>query len=138
MPVSQLGAQTSKGFKVFTANGSFTPSFTGTVYVTMIGGGQCGGSISTQAGNSGYFHYKEAVAVTQGVPQTVTVGTGGSGTPLQNGTHSVFGALSTSTGYSIAAVAAMPGAASAFFEPFGRGGDGSTGAGKPGIVIVEW
>lgn len=117
-----------RGFKMFTANGTFTPTFTGTVYVTLVGQGVTPAGSAT--GASGRCLVKQPVAVTQGTPVTVTIG-------AASGADSSFGALSTSAGIStlgqptgnLITLSALP--------PYGQGGYNG-GAGTAGACLVEW
>ncbi|MEY3534514.1 MAG: hypothetical protein RLZZ582_90, partial [Verrucomicrobiota bacterium] len=81
----------------FTANGTFTPNYSGMVEVLVVGGGGSGGGSTAGGGGGGGLIYNSAYAVTSGAAITVTVGAGGAQVPNQtagnNGADSVFGNL---------------------------------------------
>jgi hypothetical protein len=82
---------------MFTTNGtsSFTPNFTGTVQVLVVGGG--GGAAAPSwrgGGGGGGVIFNRSFPVTSGTPYPVTVGAGGGDASGQN---SVFSSL-TATG----------------------------------------
>lgn len=128
MALSQIINIAPRGFQFFSANGTFTPSFTGTVYVTLTGMGVTGSSGAT--GASGRCHIKQPVAVTQGTPVTVTIGS-------TNGADSSFGALSTSTGVAAKGVPTGNLVTQSALPPFGQGGYNSVD-GTAGACLVEW
>ena len=75
-------------------NSTFTPAFTGTVQVLVVGGGGGGAGSHGGGGGAGGFIYNRAFPVTAGTPYPVTVGSGGVGSPYgsfgPNGANSVF------------------------------------------------
>lgn len=88
---------------MFTSTGSatFTPAFTGTVEVLVIGGGGSGGTHLGGGGGAGGFIYNRAYPVSQGTGIPITVGSYGPSPGFPNrgvpGGNSVFGSL-TATG----------------------------------------
>lgn len=119
---------------IFTAVGTqtFTPAFTGTVEVLVIGGGASGGGHLGGGGGAGGMIYNRAFPVSNGVGLTVTVGNGGAANtygqapPLYTGGNSVFATITASGGGgggSWDSNAARPG---------GSGGGGCTGSGGGG------
>lgn len=79
--------------RIFTANDTFTPSFSSTVNVLVVAGG--GGGGVDGGGGAGGVIYNASYAVTSGSPITVTIGTGGAAET--NGSNTVFGSI-TATG----------------------------------------
>lgn len=115
---------------LFTAVGSatFTPAFTGTVEVLVIGGGASGGGHLGGGGGAGGMIYNRAYPVNSGSGISVTVGNGGAANtygqspPQYTGGNSVFGAITANGGGgggSWDSNAARPG---------GSGGGGCTGS----------
>ncbi len=96
-------------YHVCYTSGTFTPNFTGTVEVLVVGGGGGGGMDMGGGGGGGGVQTNTSYSVTAGSGITVTVGAGGSGapaggTPGQNtfhqfqisatgGSNSVFGSI---------------------------------------------
>jgi hypothetical protein len=76
---------------VFLTSGTFTPAFSGTVEVLVVGGGG-GGGMDMGGGGGGGGVIKSTVAVTAGTPVTVTVGAGGFGAPAGGGGFRTDGA----------------------------------------------
>lgn len=128
MALSQIINIAPRGFQFFSANGTFTPTFTGTVYVTLVGQGVTPAASAT--GASGRCHIKQPVAVTQGTPVTVTLG-------ATSGADSSFGALSTSTGISTIGQPTGNLITASALPPYGQGGYNG-GAGNGGACLVEW
>jgi hypothetical protein len=89
--------------RVFTTSGTFTPSFTGTVEVLVVGGGGAGGGGIGGGGGGGGVIYMPAVSVTSGTAYTIVVGAGGapvlySGTSSSGGDSTAFGATAKGGG----------------------------------------
>lgn len=113
---------------MFTAVGTstFTPAFTGTVEVLVIGGGASGGGHLGAGGGAGGMIYNRSFPVTAGVGISVTVGDGGGRTAAyaqssNNGANTVFGAI-TATG----------GGGGGSWDGFAGRPGGSGGGGNPG------
>jgi hypothetical protein len=108
---------------IFTASGSFTPPFSGTVEVLVVAGGGAGGLI-----------YNTQYSVTAGTTYTVIVGAGGaSRTSTENGLNggnSSFGALTATGGGGGASSSSVSSAGTAGGS--GGGGSHSVGAGGAG------
>lgn len=88
---------------VFATSGVFTPAFTGTVEVLVVGGGGAGGGGIGGGGGGGGVVYMPAVSVTSGTAYTITVGAGGaavlySGTGGSGGDSTAFGATAKGGG----------------------------------------
>lgn len=89
--------------RVFATSGVFTPSFTGTVEVLVVGGGGAGGGGIGGGGGGGGVVYMPAVSVTSGTAYTITVGAGGaavlySGISGSGGDSTAFGATAKGGG----------------------------------------
>jgi hypothetical protein len=89
--------------RVFTTSGTFTPSFTGTVEVLVVGGGGAGGGGIGGGGGGGGVVYMPAVSVTSGTAYTIVVGAGGapvlySGISGSGGDSTAFGATAKGGG----------------------------------------
>lgn len=115
---------------LFNASGTWTPNFTGTVWVLVIAGGGGGGSDMGGGGGAGGFIQDTVFSVTAGTTYTVTVGAGGSGAPAgqgqvagSNGGNSVFGSLTAIGGGGGASRHDGSGA------PAGNGGSGGGASG---------
>jgi hypothetical protein len=78
--------------RVFTSSGVFTPAFTGTIEVLVVGGGGGGGMDMGGGGGGGGVISNTTVSVTAGTPITVTVGAGGYGGPAGSGGYRTDGA----------------------------------------------
>lgn len=115
--------QQPRGKQFFSASGTFTPTFTGTVYVTA-----CNGASNTQKWN-GKVIYAQPYAVTKGVPVAVTIGAGNGATEGET----TFGTLSCNTG--INNVDQLQN--SWPLSPYGQYGTASKAA-LGGAVLVEW
>jgi len=98
---------------------TFTPTFTGTVEVLVVGGGGGGGSSWGGGGGGGGVILNRSFPVTAGTGYAVTVGGGGGGT--NNGSNSVFSSL-TGTG----------GGQGGTWNHSQPGGLGTPTAGRPG------
>jgi hypothetical protein len=84
-------------------NATFTPAFTGTVEVMIIGGGGSGGGHLGSGGGAGGFYYNRAYPVSSGSGIGVTVGAGAGAPPAyaqssNNGSNSVFGGVTMTGG----------------------------------------
>jgi len=119
---------------MFTAVGghTFTPAFSGTVEVLVIGGGASGGGHLGGGGGGGGMIYNRAFPVSSGTGISITVGNGGAANtfgqspPLYTGGNSVFGTITANGGGgggSWDGAAAMPG---------GSGGGGTTSSSGAG------
>jgi hypothetical protein len=89
---------------MFTSTGAatFTPTFTGTVEVLVIGGGGSGGGHLGAGGGAGGMIYNSAFPVTANTGIPITVGAGGATVPAYSqssnpGSNTVFGSI-TATG----------------------------------------
>lgn len=81
------GTQTSAGgytIHTFTADGTFTPTFSGTVEVLVVGGGGGGGSDNGGGGGGGGYVAGSSVSVSAETPITVKVGAGGKARPTRH------------------------------------------------------
>lgn len=112
--VGASGGRTSGGivhmFTTVTSTASFTPNFTGTVEVLVIGGGGSGGGHWGGGGGGGGMIYNRAFPVTNGTAiSSITVGTGaaaaiygpvggGPGSQGKTGGNSVFSTLTANGG----------------------------------------
>jgi mucin-19 len=91
---------------MFTAvgNQTFTPAFSGTVEVLVIGGGAAGGGHLGGGGAGGGMVYNRAFPVSSGTNYTVTVGNGGAANtygqnpPAYTGGNSVFSTITANGG----------------------------------------
>ena len=119
---------------MFTTVGTqtFTPAFSGTVEVLVIGGGASGGGHLGGGGGAGGFIFNRTYPVSSGTGYSVTVGNGGAqntygqSPPAYTGGNSVFAGITASGGGgggSWDSNAARPG---------GSGGGGCTGSGGGG------
>ena len=102
-------------------NSTFTPGFSGSVEVLIVGGGGGGGPNLGGGGGGGGVVYMSSVTVTAGTNYSIVVGNGGaSGTNGQNST--AFGAIAAGGGRSVAYLT-------------GSGSSGGSGGGAP---ASEW
>ena len=90
---------------MFTATGAhtFTPAFTGTVEVLVVGGGGSGGGHLGAGGGAGGVQNSRAFPVSSGVGIPITVGAGGAKQPAYtqgstNGSNTVFGSITANGG----------------------------------------
>ena len=107
-------------------NHTFTPAFTGTVEVLVVGGGGSGGGHLGSGGGAGGMVFSRAFPVSNGSGISVTVGAGGAapGAYAQssnNGSSSVFGSIT-----------AVGGGGGGSWDGFAGRPGGSGGGGNPG------
>jgi hypothetical protein len=128
---AQAALNIFQNVQVFTASGTFTPTFTGKVYVRgQAGGGGGGGTSGANSlgacggGAGGYF--EGWLSVTNGVGVTVTVGAAGTGASAGNNTG---GAGGNTTVGSMTAVGGSGGQGTATFGVNAVGGAGGTASG---------
>lgn len=107
--------------RVFATSGTFTPAFTGTVEVLVVGGGGAGGGGIGGGGGGGGVVYMPAVSVTSGTPYTITVGAGGAAI--------VYSSISGSGGDSTAFGATAKGGGGSGVHDSGAGVAGGSGGG---------
>tara|TARA_Y100000385_G_scaffold289694_1_gene359970 strand:- start:757 stop:1893 length:1137 start_codon:yes stop_codon:yes gene_type:complete len=87
-----------------TGNHTFTPAFSGTVEVLVVGGGAAGGGHLGGGGGAGGLIFNRSFPVSNGSGINVTVGTGGAANtygqspPSYQGGNSVFGSLTADGG----------------------------------------
>ncbi len=83
----------------FKGNGTFTPSFNGTVEYLVVGGGGGGGAYGGGGGGAGGFRNGTGYVVISGSSITITVGNGGAPPGVgvdgngENGSSSIFGSI---------------------------------------------
>lgn len=113
---------------IFTSPGShtFTPAFSGTVEVLVVGGGGGGGGHLGAGGGAGGIQNNRAFPVSAGSGISITVGAGAAKLPAytqssNNGSNSVFGSI-TATG----------GGGGGSWDGFAGRPGGSGGGGNPG------
>ncbi len=125
---------------LFSASGTYTPDFTGTVTVTArgpSGGGGGGGSGIGKGGGGGggggELAKTTGIAVTNGVPVTIVVGTKGTG----GAAGSAGGAASGSSSYDTTVVVAVRGGAGQTTATTAPGSGGPGGSGGTGTVTHD-
>lgn len=107
--------------RVFVTSGTFTPSFTGTVEVLVVGGGGAGGGGIGGGGGGGGVVYMPAVSVSSNTSYTIAVGAGGA--PV------VYSSISGSGGDSTAFGATAKGGGGSGVHDSGDGVAGGCGGG---------
>jgi hypothetical protein len=118
---------------MFTTAGSFTftPAFSGTVEVLVIGGGGTGGGHLGGGGGAGGMTFNRSYSVTSGTNIPVTVGAGGAAVAAYGtsnpGSNSVFGSITATGG---GGAGSWDGHAAKSGGSGGGGCTGSTGAGS--------
>lgn len=124
------------GYRIhtFTSNGTFTPAYSGTVEVLVVGGGG-GGTGLGGGGGAGGVVYTNSFQVVGGVGYPIVIGTGGTGASTHTsntqtpGTPSSFGGPQAASG--IIATGGGKGSSypsGAAGDPGGSGGGGSGGS----------
>ena len=129
------GAASIGGSRIATftsGTGTFTPVYSGSVEVFIVGGGGSGGGLGGGGGAGGVI-YQGAFPVTGGVGIPVSVGAGagytssGHGPAGANGSNTTFGTLTARGG----------GGGSGYYVPVGSINPGGSGGGGPGYGYTD-
>ena len=126
VPGSNITTNKSYTIHTFTGVGTytFTPTFTGTVEVLIVGGGGGGGAYIGGGGGGGGVVYMPAVNVVSGTGYSIVVGDGGAGGTRTGTGYGSNGSLSSAFG----AVAAGGGTAGSYATSNGTNGGSGGGA----------
>ena len=126
--VSGSNITTNKSYTIHTfktvGTYTFTPTFTGTVEVLIVGGGGGGGSYIGGGGGGGGVVYMPAVNVVSGTGYSIVVGDGGAGGTRTGTGYGSNGSLSSAFG----AIAAGGGTAGSYATSNGTNGGSGGGA----------